>query len=318
MTKHLDLHHTLQTVSTTPRRPSASDQQRVDPFDPVASEPPLARPLTAEAPPERPLWARGDDRPTSTRVRFGAAEVGGDTFVLIAGPCSVETPEQLATIAETVAATGAHALRGGVYKPRSSPYSFQGLGAPGLEWLAAEGRRVGLPVVTEVLEPSLVPIVAQHADVLQVGARNMQNYPLLRALGRVQRPVLLKRGLASTVDELLGAAEYILAAGNPDVILCERGIRTFETATRFTLDIAAIPILRERTHLPVIVDPSHAAGRRELVPALARAAKAVGAHGVIVEVHHAPERALSDGPQALRLPEWRRLAEELHGHVVAV
>ena len=307
MTKHLNLHETLSTVATPPRSSGTSDQQKVDPFDFE-----VERESELEA---RPLWRRRDAR-RSTRVRVGKVDIGGDTFVLIAGPCSVETPEQLATISDEVAATGAHALRGGVYKPRSDPYSFPGLGAAGLELLAAEGRRVGLPIVTEVMDPALVPLVARHADVLQVGARNMQNYPLLRALGQVRRPVLLKRGLGNTVDELLNAAEYILAGGNPDVILCERGIRTFETSTRFTLDIAAIPILRERSHLPVLVDPSHAAGRRDLVPALARAAKAVGAHGVIVEVHHAPEQALSDGPQALRLPEWRRLAAELHGHVV--
>lgn len=303
MTKNLDTHNIpTDLVRTLDRKPS--EQQRIDPFEPVPNE------LT-----ERPLWRRNAAR-TQTRVKVGNTQIGGDTFVLIAGPCSVETEEQLATISDEVAATGAHALRGGVYKPRSEPYSFQGLGAAGLELLAAAGRRVGLPIVTEVMDPALVPLVASHADVLQVGARNMQNYTLLRALGRARKPVLLKRGLGNTVDELLCAAEYILAGGNTEVILCERGIRTFETATRFTLDIAAIPILRERSHLPVIVDPSHAAGRRDLVPALARAAKAVGAHGVIVEVHHAPEQALSDGPQALRLPEWRRLAEELHGHVV--
>ena len=296
---------------------ATSDQQRVDPFDPDAdpdAEPDVARDL-AELSRARPLWSRNAAR-TQTRVKLGDTQIGGDTFVLIAGPCSVETEEQLATISDAIAEAGAHALRGGVYKPRSDPYSFQGLGAVGLELLAAQGRRIGLPVVTEVMDPGLVPLVAASADVLQVGARNMQNYALLRALGRTRRPVLLKRGLGNTVDELLGAAEYILAEGNPEVISCERGIRTFESSTRFTLDVAAVPVLRERSHLPVIVDPSHAAGRRDLVPALARAAKAVGAHGVIVEVHHAPEQALSDGPQALRLPEWRRLAEELHGDVV--
>ena len=305
MTKNLE-HHTIPNL-VRGLAPKPSEQQRVDPFDSQAGPPTDRR--------ERPLWRRNSAR-SNTCVKLGNTLVGAETFVLIAGPCSVETEEQLATITDEIAAAGAHALRGGVYKPRSDPYSFQGLGAAGLELLAAAGRRVGLPIVTEVMDPGLVPLVAAHADLLQVGARNMQNYALLRALGRARRPVLLKRGLGNTVDELLGAAEYILAEGNPDVILCERGIRTFETSTRFTLDIAAIPVLRERTHLPVIVDPSHAAGRRELVPALARAAKAVGAHGIIVEVHHAPEQALSDGPQALRLPEWRRLAEELHGHVV--
>lgn len=303
MSKNLDSKSILADVIRSPKKPS--DQQRVDPFETRRGDQLRAR----------PLWRQNGAR-TQTRVKVGATLIGGETFVLIAGPCSVESQAQLATITDAIAATGAHALRGGVYKPRSDPYSFQGLGAAGLSLLAAEGRRVGLPIVTEVMDPALVPLVASHADVLQVGARNMQNYALLRALGRARRPVLLKRGLGNTIDELLGAAEYVLAEGNPEVILCERGIRTFENATRFTLDVAAVPILRERTHLPVIVDPSHAAGRRELVPALARAAKAVGAHGVIVEVHHAPEQALSDGPQALRLPDWRRLAEELHGHVV--
>ncbi len=303
MTKNLDKHQ-IPTLVRSLDKPT--DQQRVDPFEPGPADPELR---------ERPLWQRNGAR-TQTRVKIGDTVIGGETFVLIAGPCSVETEDQLATITNEVAATGAHALRGGVYKPRSNPYSFQGLGVAGLDLLAAQGRRVGLPIVTEIMDPALVPLVAAQADVLQVGARNMQNYVLLRALGRARRPVLLKRGLGNTVDELLGAAEYILAEGNPEVILCERGIRTFEPATRFTLDVAAIPVLRERTHLPIIVDPSHAAGRRELVPALARAAKAVGAHGIIVEVHHAPEQALSDGAQALRLPEWRRLAKELHGDVV--
>ncbi len=313
MTKNLDTQsfpkQLIRGLATGP-----SDQQRVDPFEPVEPVEPESR-EAERVQQERPLWQRNAER-TQTCVQLGSARVGGETFVLIAGPCSVETEGQLATIADAIAATGAHALRGGVYKPRSTPYSFQGLGEPGLELLAEAGRRRNLPIVTEVMDPALVPLVAARADLLQVGARNMQNYTLLRALGRARRPVLLKRGLGNTVDELLHAAEYILAEGNPDVILCERGIRTFESATRFTLDIAAVPVLRERTHLPVIVDPSHAAGRRELVPALARAAKAVGAHGVIVEVHHAPEQALSDGPQALRLPQWRQLAEELHGHVV--
>lgn len=307
-----NLHHPRVSLDRNASTPPRSEQQRIDPYEPHerdhAPDPAVL---------ERPLWRRNPAR-TQTRVQLGSTgvEIGGDTFVLIAGPCSVETPEQLDTITDSVAEHGGHALRGGVYKPRSDPYSFQGLGAAGLELLAAAGRRVGLPIVTEIMDVGLVPLVAHHADVLQVGARNMQNYALLRALGGCGRPILLKRGLGNTVDELLGAAEYILASGNPEVILCERGIRTFEASTRFTLDIAAVPVLRERTHLPVLVDPSHAAGRRDLVPALARAAKAVGAHGIIVEVHHAPEQALSDGPQALRLPEWRRLAEELHGHVV--
>ncbi len=264
----------------------------------------------------RPLWGQSADRP-ATRVRLGKVDVGGDTFVLIAGPCSVENEEQLRVVADAVRETGAHALRGGAFKPRSNPYSFQGLGEEGLVMLAAHARRIGLPCVTEVVDSADVALVARHADMLQVGARNMQNYALLKALGKVRVPVLLKRGLGCTVDELLGASEYILDGGNEQVVLCERGIRTFESSTRFTLDIAAVPVLRSKTHLPVIVDPSHAAGTRELVPSLARAAKAAGAHGIVVEIHNDPEQALSDGPQALRLHQWSRLAKELHGPVQA-
>ena len=280
----------------------------IDPFELPAEE-------TTTPSAQRPLWKRLPER-QATRVRIGDSWIGGRTFTMIGGPCSVESDRQLGAIVDAVRAAGAHAIRGGAYKPRTNPYSFQGLGEAGLELLSAHGRRVGLPVVTEVMDPALVPLVAAHAEVLQIGARNMQNYALLRAVGRSGRAVVLKRGLGNTLDELLGAAEYILAEGNPDVILCERGIRTFESATRFTLDIAAIPVLRARTHLPVIVDPSHAAGDRRLVPALARAAKAVGAHGIIVEIHDQPEVALSDGAQALRLPQWLELAKELHGAVV--
>jgi len=243
--------------------------------------------------------------------------VGADSFRLIAGPCAVETEQQIMAAAKAVKAAGGHALRGGAYKPRTSPYDFQGLGEKGLHLLAEAGRRHQLPVVTEVLRPSDVPLCAAHADVLQVGARNMQNYPLLTELGSCQRSVLLKRGMGSRIDELLAAAEYILAAGNPHVILCERGIRTFETALRYTLDLSAVLVLRERTHLPVIVDPSHAAGARRYVPALARAAYAVGAHGLIVEVHPDPARALCDGPQALSLDMWSKLAAELLSHDAA-
>jgi chorismate mutase/prephenate dehydratase len=250
------------------------------------------------------------DRP-ATIVRIGAAVIGGDTFTLIAGPCSVESREQIHTVAAAVARSGATLLRGGAFKPRTSPYAFQGLGEEGLQLLAEAGATHGLPTVTEVMRPEQVEVCARWADVLQVGARNMQNFPLLAELGESHRPVLLKRGMSASLDELLYAAEYILARGNTQVILCERGIRTFETATRSTLDLSAIPVLRERTHLPVIVDPSHAAGVRRWVPALARAAKAVGAHGVIVEIHPDPSRALSDGPQALTLAAWGALAEEL-------
>jgi 3-deoxy-7-phosphoheptulonate synthase len=225
--------------------------------------------------------------------------LGGGTFALIAGPCTVESREQTLAAAEAVAAAGATMLRGGAYKPRTSPYSFAGLGAEGLRLLAEAREQTGLPVVTECMDVRDLELVLEVADVVQVGARNMQNYSLLTELGRAGRPVVLKRGLAATLDELLMAAEYVLKEGNEAVILCERGIRTFETAYRFTLDLTAVPVLRERTGLPVIVDPSHAAGRRELVGPLSRAAAAAGADGVIVEVHPEPEAAICDGRQSL-------------------
>ncbi|MHB1298086.1 MAG: 3-deoxy-7-phosphoheptulonate synthase [Gemmatimonadaceae bacterium] len=249
---------------------------------------------------------------TASRVRLSDdVEVGGQELTLIAGPCSVEGRAMLGEVASSVAASGAHALRGGAFKPRTSPYAFQGLGLEALELLAEVRRTTGLPVVTEVVDTRQVELVAEHADVLQVGARNMQNYALLAEVGRTHRPVLLKRGLSATLQELLMAAEYVLAAGNPNVILCERGIRTFETATRFTFDVAAVPYLKQETHLPVIVDPSHAAGRAALVPALAAAALAAGADGLIVEVHPAPGTALSDGDQSLTLDAFASLMRHL-------
>jgi 3-deoxy-7-phosphoheptulonate synthase len=260
-----------------------------------------ALPGVREVRPVAPAWplVSREHHPQRSRVKVGPVTVGGDEVVVIAGPCAVEGEEGLLAAARAVAAHGARLLRGGAFKPRSSPYSFQGLGERGLELLAQARAETGLPVVTEVLSTEEVDLVARYADMLQVGARNMQNFRLLAALGSQPRPVLLKRGLMATTDELLLAAEYVVAHGNPRVILCERGIRTFETSTRNTLDVAAVPVLRERSHLPVIVDPSHAAGRRELVPPLARAAVAAGADGLIVEVHPDPERAASDGRQSL-------------------
>ena len=232
-------------------------------------------------------------------LEIAGRTIGGPSFTVIAGPCAVESREQLLETASVVARAGATMLRGGAYKPRTSPYSFQGLGREGLELLAEAKHETGLPVVTEVVDARELEPVLEVADVLQIGSRNMQNYPLLTEAGRSGHPVLIKRGLSSTLDELLMAAEYILQEGNEAVILCERGIRTFETAYRFTLDLAAVPVLKERSQLPVIVDPSHAAGRRELVEPLSLAAAAVGADGLIVEVHPRPEDAICDGPQSL-------------------
>jgi len=226
---------------------------------------------------------------------------------MIAGPCAVESWDQIVATARAVRDAGGSVLRGGCFKPRTSPYSFQGLGLEGLDMLAEAGKIFGLPVVTEVLSPGDVDDVAKKADILQIGTRNMQNFSLLAAVGRTHRPVLLKRGMSSSLDELLQAAEYILAEGNQQVILCERGIRTFENSTRNTLDLSAVPVLKSRTHLPVVVDPSHAAGRRELVPPLALAAEAIGAHGIMVEIHPDPDTALSDGPQSLHLDQFGEL-----------
>ncbi|HMD56968.1 MAG TPA: 3-deoxy-7-phosphoheptulonate synthase [Solirubrobacteraceae bacterium] len=237
--------------------------------------------------------------------------VGGEHFALIAGPCTVESREQTLETARAVRDGGATLLRGGAYKPRTSPYAFQGLGQEGLRLLAEAKAETGLPIVTELMDMRDLDAVLEVADVVQIGARNMQNYPLLAEIGRSGRPALLKRGLSSTLDELLMAAEYILKEGNPNVILCERGIRTFETAYRFTLDLMAVPVLKELTHLPVIVDPSHAAGRRDLVGPLSLAAAAVGADGIIVEVHPNPDEAICDGPQALRADDFANYAAEV-------
>ena len=255
-----------------------------------------------------PLAAR-TGHPEDTVVSVGKARIGQD-FCLIAGPCAVESSEQVTSIARQVSAAGAQLLRGGAFKPRTSPYTFGGLGAEGLELLCRAGRETGLPVVSEITDPRQLPLF-REVDVLQVGARNMQNFELLRELGRQEKPVLLKRSFGATVTELLQAAEYILAGGNERVILCERGIRTFETDSRATLDVAGIAALKEQSHLPVLADPSHAAGRRELVAPLALAAAAAGADGLMIEVHDRPAEALSDGRQALTCGEFARLARRV-------
>lgn len=249
--------------------------------------------------------------PHDTIVDLGGAQVGGGRFTVIGGPCAVESREQLLATALAVKAGGGHALRGGAYKPRTSPYSFQGLGEEGLHILRDVSRETGLPVVTEVVDAGDVALVEENAAAFQVGARNMQNYRLLQALGKSRKPVILKRGMAAKVDDLLLAAEYILAEGNPNVILCERGITTFETATRNTLDLNAIPVIKQRSHLPVLVDPSHGTGLRELVPPMAKAALACGADGLLVEVHIDPPNALSDGRQSLFPEQFAALMREL-------
>jgi 3-deoxy-7-phosphoheptulonate synthase len=250
-----------------------------------------------------------------TTIPVNGVEVGGSEFAIMAGPCSVESEKQIMETAEAVAATGAKILRGGAFKPRTSPYDFQGLELEGLKLLAKARQATGLAIVTEVMSEQDVEVVAEHANIMQVGARNMQNFMLLKALGECPRPVLLKRGMSSTIMELLMSAEYITAHGNPNIMLCERGIRTFETATRNTCDIAAVPLLNELTHLPVILDPSHATGKRSLVPALARAAVAVGADGLLIEVHPFPEKASSDGAQSLTLDQFRALTNDLRPYL---
>jgi 3-deoxy-7-phosphoheptulonate synthase len=254
-------------------------------------------------------------RTGKSQIRVNGCEVGGDDFIVMAGPCSVENEKQIMAAAEGVRRAGAKLLRGGAFKPRTSPYDFQGLETEGLKLLRKAKEATGLGIITEVMSDRDVELVAEYADVLQIGARNMQNFALLKALGRVSKPVLLKRGMSSTIKELLMSAEYVVAHGNPNVILCERGIRTFENYTRNTCDIAAIPALNELTHLPVILDPSHATGKRSLVPAVARAAVAIGADGLIVEVHPAPEKAVSDGAQSLDLPQFQKLMQDLRPYV---
>jgi len=250
-------------------------------------------------------------QPENSVVRVGEAAFGDGSFPVIAGPCAVESEDQLMVCARAIADSGGQLLRGGAFKPRTSPYDFQGLGEEGLKLLALARDRYGLAIVTEVMSENEIPLVAAYADLMQVGARNMQNYALLRALGKAGKPVLLKRGLSATLKEWLSAAEYILANGNPDVILCERGIRSFDSHTRNVLDIAAVPAMQEMTHLPVIVDPSHATGRRSLIAPLARAAVAVGADGLLVECHPDPDNAWSDGAQSLDLNQFREMMLQL-------
>ncbi|MCI0490983.1 MAG: 3-deoxy-7-phosphoheptulonate synthase [Blastocatellia bacterium] len=254
-------------------------------------------------------------KPEKSVVRVGDLEIGGAEFVVMAGPCSVETRDQLMETAEAVKSAGAQVLRGGAYKPRTSPYDFQGLEVEGLKLLAEARERTGLKIVTETVTAEDVEVVAEYADILQVGARNMQNFALLKKLGRANRPVLLKRGMSSTIKELLLSAEYIASHGNDQVILCERGIRTFETATRNTLDLAAVPVLNELSHLPVIVDPSHGTGRRSLIRPASKAAIAIGADGLIIEVHPRPQEAWSDGAQSLTPPEFSEIMMELRRYV---
>ncbi|HEX6501695.1 MAG TPA: 3-deoxy-7-phosphoheptulonate synthase [Terriglobales bacterium] len=260
------------------------------------------------------LVARSDEQ-VRTVIRIRDIQIGGDGFVVMAGPCAVESESQLIQTAEAVASAGARILRGGAFKPRSSPYSFQGLGLEGLKILDKARAATGLAIVTEVMSPEDVPQVAEYADIMQVGTRSMQNFALLEALGACGRPVLLKRGMTSRLEELLESAQVIALHGNGEIILCERGIRTFETATRNTLDIAAVPVLKSVSHLPVIVDPSHAAGIRSLVPTLARAAVVVDADGLLVEVHPSPDQALSDGIQSLDFHQFRRMMRDLQPYL---
>jgi 3-deoxy-7-phosphoheptulonate synthase len=285
---------------------TAPPRQRVTATVTVDSAPPVA-----PAPAKNSWKVTRRDPATTARVRVGNVIIGDGHFVVVGGPCSVESREQILATAESVVSHGAVMLRGGVFKPRTSPYSFQGLGWEGMDLLAEAGRAVGVPIVSEVMTIDQVQRMSASVDMLQIGARNMQNFDLLKAVGKTDRPVLLKRGMAASIDDLLSAAEYILSEGNPNVVLCERGIRTFETATRNTLDLSAIPVLRERTHLPVMVDPSHGVGVRRWIVPLCRAAKAVGAHGLLVEVHPNPAEALSDSEQALTFNDFAYMMNEL-------
>lgn len=257
-------------------------------------------------------------KPGGTVVKIGDVEIGGNQVVVMAGPCSVENRDQIEQAAEAVAGAGAKVIRGGAFKPRTSPYSFQGLGEDGLRLLREAADRHKLLVVSEVMEQAQIPLLANYADILQVGARNMQNYNLLRQLGEIRKPILLKRGISATIEELLLSAEYIMSGGNYDVMLCERGIRTFETSTRNTMDISAIPVVKSLSHLPIIADPSHGTGRRDKVLPMARAAVAAGADGLLIEVHHDPDHALSDGAQSLHPAQFTELMQQLRTIAKAV
>jgi 3-deoxy-7-phosphoheptulonate synthase len=285
------------------------DREPIERMDGVDRTVPVLRPFKL---------ASREFHPQDTIVPVNGVTIGDRQLVVMAGPCAVEGREQLLEAAQAVKRAGAQMLRGGAFKPRTSPYSFQGLGEEALRLLAAAREETGLPVVTEVMAPEQVPLVTTYADVLQIGARNMQNYALLHAVGEAQRPVLLKRGMMSTVEELLMAAEYVLSHGNERVVLCERGIRTFETYTRNTLDISAVPLLKQLSHLPVVVDPSHGTGKWELVGAVAKAAVAAGADGLLIEVHPHPSRALSDGAQSLKPETFAQLMAELRAVAQAV
>jgi 3-deoxy-7-phosphoheptulonate synthase len=285
------------------------DRGAIERMDGVEQTVPVLRPFKL---------ASRDFHPQNSVVPINGVSVGGKKLVIMAGPCAVEGRDELLEAARAVKGAGAHMLRGGAFKPRTSPYSFQGLGEEGLRILADARRETGLPIVTEVMAPEQVPLVTTYADILQVGARNMQNFALLHAVGEAQRPVLLKRGMMSTIEEMLMSAEYILSHGNNRVMLCERGIRTFETYTRNTLDINAIPLLKQLSHLPVIVDPSHGTGKWELVEAVSKAAVAAGADGLIIEVHPHPSQAMSDGAQSLKPETFSRLMADLGAIAQAV
>nr|HID12799.1 3-deoxy-7-phosphoheptulonate synthase [Anaerolineae bacterium] len=285
------------------------DREQIERMDGVERTVPILRPFKL---------ASREFHPQDTIVTVNGVPIGGKQVVVMAGPCAVESRDQLLETAHAVKEAGARMLRGGAFKPRTSPYSFQGLGEEGLRLLAEAREATGLSVVTEVMEPQMVPLVTTYADILQIGARNMQNYALLHAVGEAQRPVLLKRGMMSTIEELLMAAEYILSHGNDRVILCERGIRTFEPYTRNTLDISAVPLIKQLSHLPVIADPSHGTGKWELVEAVSRAAVAAGADGLIIEVHPHPEEALSDGAQSLKPARFAALMRSLRSVAEAV